>query len=130
MHGWKLWSFDGIESSQQIEFAIVVRCRVAQNCHLNIHWALIKTRTVQISTQEIKGPSNRPRCRRNRSSVVSRVRSIWLKAKKEKDRLRRRRRGRRRGGRLLYTRRWVLLVSGIPASPLLGGCPQIMWLPN
>ena len=34
---WKLLRVDGVESAQQIQFAVVIGRRVAENCHLDVH---------------------------------------------------------------------------------------------
>jgi hypothetical protein len=37
MYGRELLGIDRIEGPQQIQLAVVIRRRVAQNCHLNVH---------------------------------------------------------------------------------------------
>jgi hypothetical protein len=37
MNRGELLSVDGIESAEQVELAIVIGRRIAQNCHLNVH---------------------------------------------------------------------------------------------
>ncbi len=46
----ELLRVDRVECPQQVELAVVIRRRVAQNRHLNIHPAMIKTRAPRIST--------------------------------------------------------------------------------
>jgi hypothetical protein len=42
-----------VKSAQQIQLAIVIRCRVAQNCYLNVHPATIKTHIPRIGTNKL-----------------------------------------------------------------------------
>src|ERR1051326_3787156 len=41
MNGGQLLSVNGVKCAEQIELAVIVRCRVTQNRHLNIHSRII-----------------------------------------------------------------------------------------
>ena len=50
MDRWQLLGVDGVECPQQVQLAIVIRRRVAQHCHLNVHPATMKTQVPRIRT--------------------------------------------------------------------------------
>ena len=37
MHGWKLRCGNRVERPEEIEFQVLVRRRIAEDCHLNVH---------------------------------------------------------------------------------------------
>src|SRR6266699_526135 len=45
----QLLRVDGIESPEEIQFPVVVRSRIAQNCHLNRHPASMKPRFIRFA---------------------------------------------------------------------------------
>src|ERR1039458_7584037 len=52
MYRRELLRINRVKSAQQIQLAIVIRCRVAQNCYLNVHPATIKTHIPRIGTKK------------------------------------------------------------------------------
>jgi hypothetical protein len=53
MYGRELLRVNRVEGPQQIQLAIVIRCCVAQNCHLNVHPAAMKAQIPRLGTNKL-----------------------------------------------------------------------------